>query len=50
MSKKEKYYFMIKTVNEMNYKEKEELLEQIIKDLKRSLSEERFLHCISSGQ
>ncbi len=39
---------MQKQVNEMNYEEKEELLKQIIQDLKETLSENRYLHCIST--
>ncbi len=39
---------MQKLVNEMNYEEKEELLKQIIKDLEEVLSENRYLHCIST--
>lgn len=39
---------MKKTVAEMNYEEKEELLKQIITDLKETLSENRYLHCIST--
>lgn len=39
---------MQKQVNKMNYEEKEELLKQIINDLKETLSENRYLHCIST--
>lgn len=39
---------MQKQVNEMNYEEKEKLLKQIIQDLKETLSENRYLHCIST--
>lgn len=39
---------MQKKVEEMNYEEKEQLLKQIINDLKETLSENRYLHCIST--
>lgn len=39
---------MIKKVYEMNNEEKEELLKNIIDDLKKSLSNERYLHSIST--
>ncbi len=39
---------MVKQVNEMNYKEKEELLKQITQDLKEILSEDRYLHSVST--
>lgn len=39
---------MKKQVNEMNEQEKEELLKQITQDLKETLSEKRYLHCISA--
>lgn len=39
---------MQRKVNEMNYEEKEKLLKQIIQDLKETLSENRYLHCIST--
>lgn len=39
---------MKKLVNEMSAIEKEELLKKITQDLKEILSEQRFLHCIST--
>lgn len=39
---------MKKRVDEMNYEEKEQLLKRIVKDLKEILSENRYLHCIST--
>ena len=39
---------MTKKVDEMNYKEKELLLKQIMKDLKQILSEDRYLHSVST--
>ena len=39
---------MIKKVDEMNNEEKEKLLKNIIEDLERSLSNERYLHSIST--
>lgn len=39
---------MIKTVDKMTYEEKENLLKQIIEDLKQNLSEKRYLHSIST--
>ena len=39
---------MKKQVDEMNIQEKEDLLKQIIQDLKMTLSEKRYLHSIST--
>lgn len=39
---------MVKSVDEMNQIEKEELLKKITQDLKEILSEERYLHSIST--
>lgn len=39
---------MIKKVEEMNYKEKQLLLKQIMQDLKPILSEDRYLHSVST--
>lgn len=39
---------MKKQVDEMNEIEKEELLKEITQDLKKILSEQRFLHCVST--
>ena len=41
---------MIKDVDKMNNEEKEELLKNIIDDLKKNLSNERYLHSISTMQ
>lgn len=39
---------MVKKVDEMNNEEKEELLKQIMKDLEQILSEDRYIHSIST--
>lgn len=39
---------MMKTVDKMNRQEKEDLLKQIMKDLKEMLSEKRYLHSVST--
>lgn len=39
---------MVKSVDEMNKIEKEELLKKITQDLKTTLSEERYLHSVST--